>query len=52
MLNANIYTSSSSATKCPHCKHETESGTHGGCAECRLVKQTSDGRVPPPKEKQ
>jgi hypothetical protein len=39
-----------SATKCPHCRHETETGTRGGCSECRLVKHTADGRIPPKKE--
>lgn len=41
----------SSATKCPHCKGETETGLHGGCGTCRLVKTTTDGRrVPRTKE--
>lgn len=42
----------SSATKCPHCKGETETGIHGGCGTCRKVKTTDDGRRPPRQEKE
>lgn len=34
-----------SATKCPHCKGETESGTHNGCGQCGKVKHTNGKRV-------
>ena len=31
-------------TRCPHCRHDTESGTHNGCADCGMVKHTLNGR--------
>lgn len=34
-------------TPCPHCKHNTQSGVHGGCYDCGKVKTTKDGRLPP-----
>jgi hypothetical protein len=37
----------STETRCPHCRKDTESGTHNGCYECGRVKHTSNGRIPP-----
>lgn len=35
----------STTTKCPHCRQDSESGTHNGCSNCGKVKHTSNGRM-------
>lgn len=30
---------------CPHCRGNTQSGTHNGCGTCGKVKHTRDGKL-------
>jgi len=32
-------------TQCPHCRANTLSGKHNGCAKCGKVKHSMNGRI-------
>jgi hypothetical protein len=43
-LPKEAYKAKNTETQCPHCKAKSQTGTHGGCGNCRKVKFTWNGK--------